>query len=564
MLWVVLLASLTGAVRAQQQHVAPAGTADRVEARLARMTLEQKVGQMFLVGLYGPIITQDGAQFLREVQPGGVVVFNYNLNTAESLTQLINDWQTTITDAGAPPLMIAIDQEGGRINTLESSPFTQFPAPLLLTAGGNHHLAYQVGMAQSAELQAVGIHMNLAPVADLETNPNNPVIFRRAYGSDPYVVAPTLSAVVQGMQDAGMMTTLKHFPGHGDTSEDSHVTLPAILSGLPAIEQLELVPFRAGMDAGATAVMMGHLSLPSIDPEADRPASLSPVIIEGVLRQRMLYDGIVMTDAMDMDAIDTNYGVPEAMVLAVEAGVDMLTTGPHMGVQTRQQAFEAVVESVRSGRVSEVRIDASVRRILSAKARYGVLDWQPLDPATTEQRIAAVNSPVLLQALFSAGVTVVYDRDEQLPLPQDNTVTLAYPYHRTEVLRACQAANPNVQTIGFSNYPTNAEIEAVARAAALTDKLVIFTENAITKPTQAALINALPPEKTVAVAYWSPYDLNAFNERPAAYLTTYSPNDEGFTVACDVLFGRADPRGRLPINLAADLPAASGAGVARR
>jgi len=557
---VCVLAALLLGGRAQAQDEA----VDRVETILAGMSLEQKIGQMFLVGLYGPILTYDGADFLREVQPGGIVVFNYNLNTPESLTQLVNDWQQTITEAGGQPMLVAIDQEGGRINTLEASPFTQFPAPMLLTATGNHALAYRVGQAQSAELSAVGIHMNLAPVADLETNPDNPVIFRRAYGSDPYVVAPAISAVVQGMRDANMMATLKHFPGHGETNEDSHTELPSLPFTMAELEQIELLPFQAGIDAGASAVMLGHLALPGIDPIADRPASLSPVIVSQVLRRAMGFEGIVMTDALDMDAIDLNYTLPEAVVLAVEAGVDMLTTGPHMGVQTRQQAYEALVAAVESGRISEGRIDTSVRRILTAKVDYGVIDWEPLDPATTLERIAAADSATLLDEMFTSGVTLIYDTADVLPLPQDATVAVAYPYHRLGVLRACEAANPAMIAVGFSNYPTPGERAAIAQVAQGVDHIVVFTQNAINKPEQAALVDALPPEKTVVVAYWSPYDLNAFARRPAAYLAAYSPNDEGFDASCDVLFGLTAARGRLPVNLAPDLLAASGLGTSRR
>lgn len=532
-----------------------------IDAMIAGMTLEQKVGQMFLVGLYSPVITEEGRRFLTEYQPGGVVVFEYNAGSPEAVTALINDWQTAITAAGAPPLLIGVDQEGGRINTLEEPPFTQFPVPALVTAASNHNLAYRVGVAQSLELRAVGIHMNLAPVADLETNPDNPVIFRRAYGSDPYVVAPVISATVQGMQDAGVIATLKHFPGHGDTSEDSHITLPVLPYNLDALEQLELIPFRAGVQAGAEAVMVGHLWLPEIDPTPNRPASLSPIIVTDLLRDELGFEGIIMTDALDMDAIDTNYSTPQSMVMAVQAGVDVLTTGPHMGMRTREASIKAIVAAVRTGDIAEAQIDASVRRILSAKERYGVLDWQPLPPESAEQRVRNANGGALVNELFVSGVTLVYDSAALLPFAQLPDVLLAYPYHRLSVKRACETANPNLQLVGFSNFPSAEEVEAVVYAADNADSVIVFTQNAVNKPEQAALVNALPPEKTVVVAYWSPYDLNVFYRRPAAYLTTYSPHDEGIIAACDVLFGQAQAQGRLPINLTDDLLAASGAGL---
>lgn len=529
------------------QEFVPPRSVDAVERIMAAMTLEQKVGQMFIVGLYGPNLTEDGQQFLARYQPGGVVVFNYNAGTPAKVTQLINDWQQVMSDVGAPALLVAIDQEGGRINTLEDAPFTQFPAPALVTAADNPALAYQFGYALATELRAVGINMNLAPVADLETNPDNPVIFRRSYGSDPVQVGNTLAAVVEGMQAAGVIATLKHFPGHGDTAEDSHIELPILYSTQAELEAREWLPFQMGMQAGASTIMVGHLDMAMLDP--DLPSSLSPHIVQGILREQMGYNGLIMTDALDMDAIDTRFGLSQAAVRAILAGNDLITPGPHVGTQTVAPAIEAVVAAVESGEIPMERIDASVRRILEVKLHYNLLEWQALDPSTADARIAAANAELLIQDLFSLGVTVVYDEAGILPLRADQRVLLVHPLHRLGASRACLAANPNLQLAGYSNYPTADEIQAAATAAQTADWVVVFTQNAIDKPEQAALVDALPPEKTVVVAYWSPYDVLAFAVRPAAYLITYSPSDEGLTAACRVLFGAQGAYGVAPLAL---------------
>jgi beta-N-acetylhexosaminidase len=529
------------------QEFVPPRSVDAVERIMAAMTLEQKVGQMFIVGLYGPNLTEDGQQFLARYQPGGVVVFNYNAGTPAKVTQLINDWQQVMSDVGAPALLVAIDQEGGRINTLEDAPFTQFPAPALVTAADNPAVAYQFGYALATELRAVGINMNLAPVADLETNPDNPVIFRRSYGSDPVQVGNTLAAVVEGMQAAGVIATLKHFPGHGDTAEDSHIELPILYSTQAELEAREWLPFQMGMQAGASTIMVGHLDMAMLDP--DLPSSLSPHIVQGILREQMGYNGLIMTDALDMDAIDTRFGLSQAAVRAILAGNDLITPGPHVGTQTVAPAIEAVVAAVESGEIPMERIDASVRRILEVKLHYNLLEWQALDPSTADARIAAANAELLIQDLFSLGVTVVYDEAGILPLRADQRVLLVHPLHRLGASRACLAANPNLQLAGYSNYPTADEIQAAATAAQTADWVVVFTQNAIDKPEQAALVDALPPEKTVVVAYWSPYDVLAFAVRPAAYLTTYSPSDEGLMAACRVLFGAQGAYGVAPLAL---------------
>lgn len=536
----------------------------RAEALLNGMTLEQKVGQMFMVGLFGPVLTDEGAALLRDIQPGGVVIFAYNVSTPGGLAELVNDWQATSIASGSSPMLVAIDQEGGRINTLEEAPFTQFPVPALITATGNHNLAYQVAAATAAELRAVGVHMNLAPVADLETNTANPVIYRRAYGSDPQSVAPVLSATVQGMQDAGVMATLKHFPGHGDSDVDSHLGLPVLVDNRAALDRLELLPFRAGIQAGAGAVMVGHLAMPELDPTPNLPASLSRPIVTGILREEMGYDGLIMTDALDMDAIDTLYSIPGAAVMAVAAGIDILATGPHLSVNQMIAARDAVVAAVRAGQIPEAQIDASALRILRAKVQYGVLDWQPLDPAAVVPTVEAVNGESLIAPLFDAGVTVVYGQD-WLPLDASQTrVAVAYPSHRQTAYNACLAAAPEARFVGFSNFATQTDVDNVAYAASQAEVTVVFTENAIEKPGQAAIVNALEAAQTIVVAYWSPYDLNAFWRRPAGYLTAYSPRDEGIAAACRVLFAAQPARGRLAVNLAPDLPAGMGLGYPAR
>ena len=374
--------------------------AQTVEQLLQEMSLAQKVGQLFMVGLYGTEQTEDAQAFITHYQPGAVVLFEYNVGTVASITQLVNDWQYTILEAGAIPLLVAVDQEGGRINTLEDAPFTQFPAPMLLTATRNHNLTFEVGRATALELSAVGVHMNLAPIGDLETNRRNAVMFRRSFGSDPQIVSPTLVAYIQGLQSTGVMATLKHFPGHGDTSADSHVELPIITKSMEELRQSELQPFMAGIDADVAAIMVGHLWLTELDPNDDIPSSLSQSVVGGMLRNELGFDGLIMTDALDMDAVDTRYTLSEATLLAIQAGVDIITVGPHVGTKTIATAMDDLVRSVEQGDVSIQRIDESVRRILSAKVRYGVMDWQPHTPEQAQSLLEQSHGQSLLKPLF--------------------------------------------------------------------------------------------------------------------------------------------------------------------
>ncbi|MFN8562084.1 MAG: glycoside hydrolase family 3 protein [Anaerolineae bacterium] len=337
----------------------------RVETLIASMTLEHKVAQMFMVTLHGSILTEDGAAHLRQWQPGAVVLFDDNAGDPPSITRLTNAFQSTITEAGGVPMLIAVDQEGGVVTRLTNG-FTMFPAPVLIDAAGDD-MAYQVGQAVAQELSAVGINMNLAPVADLETYRDNPIIFRRSWGSDPNMTGDAIAAFIRGSESLNVLATAKHFPGHGETRQDSHGELPTVDLPLDRLETVEFVPFEKAIAAGA-AVMVGHLDMPALDPTPNMPASLSHNVITGILRDQMGYDGVVMTDALDMNAVDLNYNFYDAIVMSINAGADVLAMGPSIGQPVFEAAMQRVVDEVRAGNISEDRIDESVRRILNQAA----------------------------------------------------------------------------------------------------------------------------------------------------------------------------------------------------
>lgn len=500
--------------------------------RVATMTLQQKVAQLFMVNLYGPILTEAGRDVLVNWQPGAVVLMGNNVGTPQNIARLTNAYQQTIVDSGGPPLFIATDQEGGTIARLRDG-FTEWPVPMLLTAADNSDLAAQVGVGMARELLAVGVNMNLAPVADLFTNPDNPIIGRRSPGRDPEQVGRTLSAFVDGMQSAEVMATLKHFPGHGDTSEDSHLTLPVVPHDRDRLMQVELVPFRQALAAGA--VMVGHLWLPEFDPDYPLPASLSAPVVTGLLRDDLGYDGIVITDALDMDAIDTVYTVGEAAVLALQAGVDMVIAGPNIGEPAQIRAMEAVVDAVEQGRLSEARIDTSVRRILAAKAAFGVLDWEPIDPQSALVAMHRAENAALVAALFDAGTSVIQDSADLLPLRRMETIGLIYPANRSQVVRDCEVEDFTIRRLAVSDTPTVDDITAAANLSVFVDKIVVFDP-------ESMLLAMLSAEKTIAVTLQYPVDL----PEVSTVLTTYSPLDPAITSACGILFGQQPAVGVLP------------------
>ncbi|MDE2950605.1 MAG: beta-N-acetylhexosaminidase [Chloroflexota bacterium] len=511
---------------------------------LHNMTLERKVAQMFMVSFFGSQLTETEAAFLREAQPGAVVLFGRNVESPEQVTALTNSYQQEVMSRGGLPLLIAVDQEGGPIQHLQEG-FTRFPAPMLLAATQDGELAYDVGAAMAAEMRAVGVNMNLAPVGDLLTNAFNPIIDRRAFGSDPKMVAPILMNFIRGLQDNGVVATVKHFPGHGDTSEDSHLELPAIHHDRRRLDSLELRPFVGAFEAGVSTVMAAHIWFSAFDAEA-LPASLSVNVVEGLLREELGYDGIIMTDALDMDAVDTVYDPGEASIRAIEAGNDVIAIGAHVGTGRIGQAISDVVAAVRAGRIALERIDDSVARILRVKQQYGVLDWSPLDPDAASDRLDLSAHDRLVTRLFERGVTAL---DPQDMIPVQGKVLFVYPGTRPRIRRECDRRVPGHEFVSVSGSPTDGELAWASAAAQEADTVAVFTLNNIDDPRQIQLVEAMPAHKTILVTLWNPIEMFIYPEL-AAYVQGYSPMSRATKVICEVLHGERRAFGSMPLSFA--------------
>lgn len=547
-----ILALIFGLVLISMRGLAQADATDaRVEAILANMTLEHKVAQMFMVTLHGSVMTEEGAQHLTTWQPGGVVLFTDNVGTPGAVASLTDSFQQTIIGAGGVPLLIAVDQEGGVVTRLTDG-FTFVPTPLLLTASG---MSEEAGRVVAGELRDVGINMNLAPVADLETNPDNPIIARRAFGNDPAITGTAVAGFITGTQSQSVLATAKHFPGHGDTSVDSHAELPEVDLPVERLESVELAPFRAAIDANVSAIMVAHIWVPALDP-VRRPASLSPVVITDLLRDQMGYNGLIMTDALDMNAVDLTFNFYDANVMAIQAGADLLAMGPSISTPVTEAAMLRVVQEVRAGNISEARIDESVRRILTRKAQMGILDWTPVSPGGAAASVSAENGAAMVDSLYQRGVTVAYDRDNLIPIPSDKRVAMIFLATRYQIQQECARYRSDIQWVGVNDNPTSEQISWSIAAASQADIAVVWTQNAVDNVDQQNLVNALPQDKTIAVSIWSPYDWQTY-PNVAAYVATYSPGRPAVPAACAVLFGAAPATGQLPLTLRLDLPAGS-------
>jgi len=360
-------------------------TEQKIRSLMDSMTLEEKVGQMlFLAYRKGSdgrnVLYMDGelGEFLERYSPGGFVLFAENLESIEQTLSLVNGIQ-----AGSRiPLFISIDEEGGIVSRLNKAPglhSTVMPDAWTIGLTNNPGYAYKTAAAIAAELLSIGFNMNFAPVADIFSNPANRVIGKRAYGSEPELVSEMVRQAVMGYRDWKIIPVLKHFPGHGDTEEDTHTGAAVVEHDLERLMDFELVPFMEGIKAGADAVMVAHVLLPELM-EKPVPATLSREVVTGLLREKLGFDGVVITDAMEMSAVSAFYDDEESAVMAVMAGVDMLLMPGSV-----EKAFSAILDSVKNGVIPEARIDESVYRILRLKEKYGILDGgvQGPDPGLT-------------------------------------------------------------------------------------------------------------------------------------------------------------------------------------
>ncbi|WIV18716.1 beta-N-acetylhexosaminidase [Paenibacillus polygoni] len=338
---------------------------DKYKSELMSMTLEQKIGQLMISGFSGTELSHEEAQLIASGRIGGVILFKQNIESKKQLLNLINDIKSN-NPAENRPLFISLDEEGGRVSRLPEGK-TEFPPSLMIGKKGDAALSEEVGRVIGEEAGAFGFNVDYAPVLDIFSNPANTVIGDRAYGTTAAEVSVHGIAVMKGLQKAGMISAIKHFPGHGDTSVDSHESLPVVNKTKAQLEERELIPFRKAIEEGADMIMVAHIKYPKID-SSGKPASLSSVMVQDMLRGDLGYDGVVITDDLEMGAIEQNVGSGEAAVMALEAGVDILLFG-HTPDKA-SEAYEAILTAVETGRLSESKIDEHVLRVLKLKEKY--------------------------------------------------------------------------------------------------------------------------------------------------------------------------------------------------
>ena len=508
---------------------------------IAEMTIEEKVGQLIMVGFEGTQANEAIETHIRERFVGGVVLFSRNIQSPKQTAELTNELQRLASaTAHQIPLFIGIDQEGGWVIRLRDGA-TVLPGNMALGATDSTELAERAGEITAVELAAVGVNLNFAPVMDVNNNLHNPVIGRRSFGESSGLVSRLGVAYIRGLQRNGVLATAKHFPGHGDTTVDSHFDLPTVNHDLERIHALELQPFRAAIDADVAAIMTAHIVYPALD--ANRPATLSPTILTDLLRKQLRFDGLIITDDMEMKAIDDRYRSGEAAVMAIEAGADIVMV---LWTPAKQiEVFDSLLSAVKSGRISQARLDQSVKRILKSKG--AAFDRRFVDVEAVETTVGGEAHQQLAQIIASRAITVVGNRDNLLPLKLKSETSVLILSESPTLFDHFKGHHSNTVEARIPEKPRGAQVQLQLPLQAGDADVIIA---GITNNEQAALVQqfSLGTTPVIVIAFGSPYTLRGC-PAVSASLAAYDIHNASVSAAVEVIVGAREAQGKLPIQL---------------
>ncbi len=562
-----------------------------VDQTLKKMSLEQIVGQMMFAPFQSTYLSSDTdaydelVKLVHETQIGGVIAFGGSeaipqvmlnntygavvLGQPMELASILNRLQAIST----LPLLTSSDFEWGVQMRIAGA--TKFPRAMAFGATGDPQLAYEAGKVVGAESRALGVHVDYGPVADVNNNPRNPVINIRSFGEDPARAGAMVAGWVKGLQDAGMLATLKHFPGHGDTDVDSHLGLPIVAHPRERLDAVELPPFRSGIAAGASGVMVAHIELPAIDPEK-QPATFSSKVIGTLLRPG--FDGLIYSDSMKMAAITRMASPGEAAVRAVKAGIDVILDSPDSAA-----AAAAVVAAVKAGDIPRPQVEQSARRILEAKARLGLHRTRSVNLEAVPLTVGGRKHDAVARAISERSITLIKDARNHVPLPTPRTggvlylSILDYPSGwriaapSRAVIPALKARWPNTESVEISDRSTPSELDLVRAMADHYDAIVagIF----VRASSGSGRLDLAPPvvkllqdlsrtserdaQPLVAMFFGNPYTPMFVPEIPAMLLT-YDFSDYAEVSAVKALAGEIAIGGKLPISLPGLFPLGHG------
>jgi beta-N-acetylhexosaminidase len=544
----------------------PAGAKSWVDTTLASMTLDEKVGQLIIPATVGMFMSQDGDSFrqirrdITEFHVGGYHMLGEvnSLHEPAGVALLINHMQ----EAAKVPLLITADFEGGV--GLRYLGATRLPRAMAMGATAAPELAYRAGQVTAEEARAMGVNVNFYPVVDVNNNARNPIINIRSFGGEPKLVSEMARAYIRGSQSAGAMATAKHFPGHGDTSTDSHLELPSVDVDRTRLDAVELPPFRAAVEEGVGGVMSAHIALPRIE-TGKLPATLSHMMLTDVLRGELKFGGVIFTDAMNMRGIAAHYPEGEAAVRAIKAGADVILYPPAV-----DQAFNAIKRAVEAGEIKESRVDESVRRILLAKEKLGLDKNRFADLNRLDKVLGSGEHQRAARQIIESAITLVRDNKNVLPLklaPEQKALFVTLVDNNEgwrdgapgrTFLAGLVSRHPKTTDVYVSDKTSPAEFDLIKKLAAVSDVVIVngFIRVAAYKGSidltegEIDLLKYLSAvEKPFAfVLYGSPYIISFVPELPS-YVLAYEYYPAAEEAALKAVLGEIEFKGKLPIEL---------------
>ena len=534
-----------------------------VERTLRSMTIDEKVGQVLMgrsgPGTYRALDSDDLKEARRAVTDFHVGSLHGGIGEASTIALTLNELQRL----AKIPLLTSANLEGGAGYVLYGS--TRMPLAMAIAATGDERLAYEAARVTAREGRASGINVNFYPVADVNNNPANPIINIRSFGENPATVSRFVAAYVKGIQENGQLATAKHFPGHGDVDVDSHLAMPTLDVDRARLDAIELPPFRAAVDAGVGAMMTAHIWLPQLESEKGLPATLSKPVLTTLLRDDLGFEGVLFTDSMGMRGVSAHFQPGEAAVRAIEAGNDIVIGSPDL-----EAAYNAIREAVRSGRITEQRLDQSIRRILRAKALLGLHKNRYSDVNRLMHAVGNSENRAVAQRIADNAITLVRDDRNVLPLrpsPETRLVQINLLDTRSGwregpvgriVTSEITKRFPRATTVQLDDQSTASEYDFARKLSSLADAIVVngFVRVASYKGSihlgdrQLALLRALVAtgKPLVFNSFGSPFVLQAVPELPS-YVVTYDISGTAEHAAIKAMTGEIPYRGKLPINM---------------
>ncbi|MFT3895824.1 MAG: glycoside hydrolase family 3 N-terminal domain-containing protein [Anaerolineales bacterium] len=523
------------------------------------MDVEHLVGQKLLFAFHGKdSLSPEIINSFESYHPSGISLFrSLNMGTASQIKALTQALQKLAHELGLPPLLIATDQEGGQLMAFGDG--TPLPGNMALGATRSPELARKAGEVLGREMAALGINIDYAPSADVNINPRNPVVGVRSFGEEPELVGELAAAMVEGIQSQGVAATVKHFPGHGDTASDSHHGLGTVSHSMERIQSVELVPFRSALKAEVKLVMTAHLGIPALDGPNPPPATLSSSVINGLLRKDLGYDGVVVTDAMDMHAIRQGELLREDSLRAAQAGADLLlvTSDP----QDHTRAYEALLAGAQKGSLTVDDLQASVDRVMRLK------NWLTQNGTSPDlDVIQCADHMQIANEIAEKSITLVRDEKKFLPIqlgaekriavviptPQDLTPADTSSYIRPALAKSIREYHAQTDEFNIPLVPSEQEIASTIEQIRSYDLIVLGTINAYAEEKQAQFVRQVLQigKPVIVVAMRLPYDLAVFPEA-STYICTYSILEPAMRAVAKAMFGQAEMTGRLPVSIPA-------------